>query len=104
MSEICKNTIEVKLTPLISHLVFKIFRNCRISENCINLSALRNLKPTTQRGRQIRNKRGINEVRIFSQSRHISKEEAKTGKVERFLEEFGAAPQKLALFSSSKCR
>lgn len=31
------------------YLVFKIFKNCKISENCINLSALRNLKPVRKR-------------------------------------------------------
>lgn len=34
---------------LYPYLVFKIFKNCKISENCINLSALRNLKPARKR-------------------------------------------------------
>lgn len=28
-----------------TYLVFSIFKNCKISENCINLKALKNLKP-----------------------------------------------------------
>lgn len=30
------------------YLVFKIFKNCKISENCISLKALRNLRPGKQ--------------------------------------------------------
>lgn len=37
---------------LFSHLVFRIFRNCKISENCINLRALKNLKPGRHRERR----------------------------------------------------
>lgn len=28
-----------------TYLVFRIFKNCKISENCISLKALKNLKP-----------------------------------------------------------
>lgn len=35
------------------YLVFKIFKNCKISENWINLSALRNLKPVRKRGERL---------------------------------------------------
>lgn len=38
-----------KLEDIYSYLVFKIFKNCKISENCINLSALRNLKPVLKK-------------------------------------------------------
>lgn len=31
------------------YLVFKIFKNCKISENCINLKALRNLRPAREK-------------------------------------------------------
>lgn len=45
------------------YLVFKIFKNCKISENCINLSALRNLKPVRKRGER------LGEIHHF---RHVS--------------------------------
>jgi len=31
-----------------TYLVFSIFKNCKISENCINLKALKNLKPVRE--------------------------------------------------------
>jgi len=31
-----------------SYLVLRIFRNCKISENCISLRALKNLKPAVK--------------------------------------------------------
>lgn len=31
-----------------SYLVLSIFRNCKISENCISLRALKNLKPAVK--------------------------------------------------------
>lgn len=30
---------------MVTYLVFSIFKNCKISENCISLKALKNLKP-----------------------------------------------------------
>lgn len=32
-----------------AYLVFSIFKNCKISENCINLKALKNLKPVRKK-------------------------------------------------------
>ena len=32
-----------------TYLVFSIFKNCKISENCINLKALKNLKPARKK-------------------------------------------------------
>lgn len=37
--------IDVFPVKFYTNLVFKMFKNCKISENCINLSALKNLKP-----------------------------------------------------------
>lgn len=36
-----------------SYLVLSIFRNCKISENCISLRALKNLKPAVRENKVI---------------------------------------------------
>lgn len=40
---------ESELKYQYTYLVFSIFKNCKISENCINLKALKNLKPVRKK-------------------------------------------------------
>lgn len=44
-AKLTKSEIKYEYT----YLVFSIFKNCKISENCINLKALKNLKPVRQK-------------------------------------------------------
>lgn len=56
-----------------TYLVFSIFKNCKISENCINLKALKNLKPVRKKKKTIKtlphmiytNSDNINSIRLW---------------------------------------
>lgn len=42
-------TLNIEIKYYFTYLVFSIFKNCNISENCINLKALKNLKPAREK-------------------------------------------------------
>lgn len=42
-AKVTRQHLKARSTP--TYLVFRIFKNCKISENCISLKALKNLKP-----------------------------------------------------------
>ena len=56
-----------------TYLVFSIFKNCKISENCINLKALKNLKP-------VRKKKDHKEISIYEQQKFRQHQQRSTVK------------------------